>query len=197
MHHLRPENASVLLATPKWRQLLTIALAAAYPRHIVHRCGDDYKSAVCQKDLKRTSLHLPQRGAKVEISVRSVCHRNHAIKGIEWVVYTGTGRHPRINGITPLPRNIAAWFVRYDDYTAVWDRADVSHAIVTKTFATIINLEHPLDLQSLVAALPICVPTDGPANAEDGERSSSPATLGRGQAVADEPLSKVHRREGP
>ena len=136
---LTPDDAKSLLAQPNWRPALTIALAYAYQRNILHPFGDtEYKGSSFDRNAVRLELELSPMTVSLSVSRRSLCHPSYSASGWKpWVVYAGTGRFPHAKSVTHLPTNIAAWFTHHDNIH--WDLEGVSPASFSAAMAAAMN----------------------------------------------------------
>ena len=144
-------QAEDLLASLRWRRPLTVALAFAFQRNIVHRFGARYKTTCYADDPIRQSLNLPPEETILEISNRSVCfaHDDDAAAAA-WVVYAGTARFPFMKAVTPLPANVAGWFAHTP---FAWDLEGVTSVALTASMSRALNSDEPQTLQAFLKLL--------------------------------------------
>ena len=137
---LTASEAGQLLATREWSRPLTVSLAFAYPRNVLHLFGEAYKTTLPTEDAIRVSLDLPALGANLAISNHSVCSPRYRTALAAWVVYAGAARFPFMKSVTPLPDNVAGWFT----HTPVsWDLEGVSSDSFCAAMACALNSEAP------------------------------------------------------
>jgi hypothetical protein len=104
--------AEALLLQSGWEKAITLDLAFAYQKNIVHAYADKYTGGLptIADAAANDAANAPQRDL-VTVSARSLCNSAHSSGAPpQWLVYAGRGRVPQVTSATPLPGNIAAWF---------------------------------------------------------------------------------------
>ena len=184
---LTASEAGELLATREWSRPLTVSLAFAYPRNVLHLFGEAYKTTLPTEDTIRVSLDLPAVGANLAISNRSVCSPRYRTAPAAWVVYAGAARFPFMKSVTPLPDNVAGWFT----HTPVsWDLKDVSSDSFCAAMAGALNSAAP-------EPLPAPQPEAVRGQRGQGRARRARAALGDGphRAAGDE-AARAHAQGG-
>ena len=145
---LSHDAAKIMLDRREWRSALTIAPAFAYQRSILHSFGDmKYRSTFPERDEVRVELKLTLVTASLEVLRHTLCHSScsKSFTCSPWIVYHGNGRFPYMKSITPLPKNVAAWFTHVPVH---WAGPGLSPAIFSNVLSAAMNSSDVLPLQS-------------------------------------------------
>ena len=109
----RSESQAMLDKTD-WARALTVAIAFAYQKNILHVYGcTEYKSCFRAEDEVANSFGLDAGHECLQVSIRSLAHASYHASPPTWVVYVATGRKPYVKSVTVLPPNIAGWFTHH------------------------------------------------------------------------------------